>query len=107
MKLSISEEALKEIKSVAEREKIKNLAVYLDLGKSCCGLTPKVDVVEQASNRSEILTNVNGVPIFACDLIRDLFKEDEKRNSLELKVDFLTPYGLIFQFLNTSDVEGT
>ncbi|MGQ9542994.1 MAG: hypothetical protein ACUVTM_02725 [Candidatus Bathyarchaeia archaeon] len=103
MKITVTKEALAEIKSVAEREKIKNPAVYLDIEKSCCSSVPKVEVGEQTLGDSEMLENVNGIPVFACDLIKNLFTEDKERNDLELQVDFLLPYGLLFQFLKTSD----
>jgi len=107
MKITITKEALEEIKSVAEREKIKNPAIYLDLEKSCCGSMPKVEVVEQTSEKSEMLDNANGIPFFACALIKKFFKENEERNNLQLKVDLIIPYGLSFQILETSNIDSS
>jgi uncharacterized protein YqkB len=104
VKITVTKEALEEIKSVAEREKIKNPAVYLDLEKSCCGSVPKVEVVEQTLGGSEMLDNANGIPFFACGLIKKFFKENEERNNLQLKVDLIIPYGLSFQILETSNI---
>ena len=105
MKITVTEEALEEIKSVAEREKIKTPAVYLDIEKSCCGSVPKVEVVEQTLEISEMLDNANGIPFFACDLIKKFFKENEERNNLQLKVDLIIPYGLSFQILDTPNID--
>jgi uncharacterized protein YqkB len=105
MKITVTKEALEEIKSVAEREKIENPAVYLDLEKSCCGSMPKVEVVEQTLERSEMLDNANGIQFFACDLIKKFFNENEERNNLQLKVDLIIPYGLSFQILETSNID--
>lgn len=105
MKITVAKEALEEIKSVAEREKIKNPAVYLDLEKSCCGSMPKVEVVEQTIEKSEMLYDANGIAFFACDLIKKFFKENEERNNLQLKVDIIIPYGLSFQILETSSID--
>jgi uncharacterized protein YqkB len=105
MKISVTNEALEEINSVTEREEIKNPAVYLDLEQSCCGFVPKVEVVEQTLDKSEMLDNVNGILFFACDLIKKFFKENKERNNLQLEVDLLIPYGLSFQILETSNTD--
>jgi uncharacterized protein YqkB len=104
MKVTITDDALKEIKSIAEKQKIRKAAVYLDLARSCCSSIPKVDVVDQTSSKLEITCNVNGISISTCDLIKKFLKENEERNDLELKVDLIAPYGLSFQLLKL-DVE--
>ncbi len=45
------------------------------------------------------------MPISASDLIKEFLKENEERDDLELNVDLITPFGLSFQFLRTSNVE--
>jgi Fe-S cluster assembly iron-binding protein IscA len=105
MKVIITDEALKEIKSIAEKQKIREAAVYLDLARSCCSSIPKVDVVDQTSSKLEIICHANGISISACDPIAEFLKENEERNDLELKVDLIMPYGLIFQLLKTSNIE--
>jgi len=105
MKVIITDYALKEIESIAEKQKIRKAAVYLDLARSCCSSIPKVDVVDQTSSKLEIICNVNGISIAACDPITEFLKENEERNDLELKVDLIIPYGLSFQLLKTSKIE--
>jgi len=99
MKVTITDEAIKETKSIAERQNIRKPVVYLDIVRTCCSSIPKVDIVDQTSSKLEIVGNVNGIPICACDLIKKFLKEDEERNDLELKVDLIAPYGLSFQLL--------
>ena len=99
MKVTITDEAIKETKSNAERQKIRKPAVYLDIVRTCCSSIPKVDVIDQTSSKFEIIDNINGIPISACDLIKKFLKENEERNDLELKVDLIAPYGLSFQLL--------
>jgi len=105
MKVTITDDALKEIKSIAEKQKIRKAAVYLDLARSCCSSTPKVDVVDQTSSKLEIICNVNGISISACDPIAEFLKENEEGNGFELKVNLIIPYGLSFQLLKTSNIE--
>ena len=105
MKVTVTDEALKEIKSIAERQKIRKTAVYLDVVRTCCSSIPKVDVVDQTSSKFEITPNIKGIPICACDLIKKFLKENEERNDLELNVDLIIPYGLSFQILKTSKIE--
>jgi len=103
MRITIIDGALKETKLVAERQKIRKPAVYLDVAKTCCSLAPKVNVVDQTSSKFEIIDNVNGMPISASDLIKNLLKQNEEQNDLELKVDYIKPYGLHFQLLKTRE----
>ena len=105
MKITVTDDALKEIKSIAEKQKITKAAVYLDLVRSCCSSTPKVDVVDQTSSKLEIVCNVNGISIAACDPITEFLKENEEGNDFELKVDLIAPYGLSFQVLKISKTE--
>jgi uncharacterized protein YqkB len=107
MKVTITDEALKETKSIAENRKIRKPAVYLDIARTCCSSIPKVDVVDQTSSKFEIIGNIKGIPICACDLIKKFLKENEERNDLELKVDLIIPYGLSFQLLKTLNIEDT
>ena len=88
---------------MAERQKIRKPVVYLDVVRTCCSLAPKVDVVDQTSSKFEIIDNVKGIPISASDLIKKFLKENEERNDLELKVDYIKPYGLHFQLLKTKE----
>ena len=99
MKVTITDEALREAKSFAERQKIRKPVVYLDVVRTCCSSIPKVSVADQTSNKFEIIDNSKGIPICACDLIREFLKENEERNDLEIKVDIIAPYGLSFQLL--------
>lgn len=105
MEVTITDEALKETKSIAEKQKIRKPAIYLDIARTCCSSIPKVDVVDQTSSKFEIIDKANGIPICACDLIKSFLKENEERNDLELKVDLIIPYGLSFQLLKTSNIE--
>jgi uncharacterized protein YqkB len=105
MKITVTDDALEKIKSIAERQKITKAAVYLDLVRSCCSSTPKVDVVDQTSSKLETICNVNGISISACDLIKEFLKENEGGNDFELKVDLIAPYGLSFQLLKISKTE--
>ena len=84
---------------MVKRQKIRKPAVYLDVVRTCCSFAPKVDVVDQTSNKFEIIDNVNGIPISASDLIKNLLKQNKEQNDLELKVDYIKPYGLHFQLL--------
>ena len=88
---------------MAERQKIRKPVVYLDVVRTCCSLAPKVDVVDQTSSKFEIIDNVNGIPISASDLIKNLLKQNEGQNDLELKVNYIKPYGLHFQLLKTKE----
>jgi Fe-S cluster assembly iron-binding protein IscA len=99
MRITITDRALKETKLVAERQKMEKPAIYLDVVRTCCSLAPKVDVVDQMSGKSEIIDNVNGMPISASDLIIDLLKREKEQNDLELKVKYTKRYGLHFQLL--------
>jgi len=103
MRITITDGALKETKLVAERQKIRKPAVYLDVVRTCCSLAPKVDVVDQTSNKFEIIDNVNGMPISASDLIKNLLMREKEQNDLELKVDYIKPDGLHFQLLKTKE----
>ena len=103
MRITITDGALKETKLVAERQKIRKPAVYLDVVRTCCSLAPKVDVVDQTSSKFEIIDCINGMPISASDLIKNLLKQNEEQNDLELKVDYIKPYGLHFQLLKTRE----
>ena len=103
MRITITDGALKETKLVAERQKIRKPAVYLDVVRTCCSFAPKVDVVDQTSSKFEIIDNVNGMPISASDLIKNLLKQNEEQNDLDLKVDYIKPYGLHFQLLKTKE----
>jgi len=101
MKITVTDDALKEIKSITEKQKIRKAGVYLDLARSCCSSTPKVDVVDQTSSKLETICNVNGISIAACDPIKEFLKENEEGNDFELKVDLIMPYGLSFQIIKT------
>lgn len=115
MKVTITDEAIKETKSIAERQKIRKPALYLDLAPasccSSCGPIPMVDVVDQTSSKLEIFGNVNGIPLCASDRIKNFLKENEEQNDLELKVDLIIPWGtlsskyLSFQLLKDSKIE--
>jgi uncharacterized protein YqkB len=105
MKVTITNDAIKETKSIAERQKIRKPVLYLDLAQSCCSSIPKVDVVDQTSSKLEIVGNVNGIPICASDRIKNFLKENEEQNDLELKVDLIIPLGLSFQLLKDSKIE--
>ncbi len=106
MKVIITDDAVKEIKSIAERQKIRKPALYLDLTQSCCSPIPKVDVIDQTSIQLETICYANGISISACEPIAEFLKENKERNDVELKVDLIMPYGLIFQLLKTSNTEG-
>jgi Fe-S cluster assembly iron-binding protein IscA len=105
MKITVTDGALKEIKSIAEKQKMTKPVVYLDLVRSCCSSTPKVDVVDQTSSKLETICNVNGISIAACDPIAEFLKENEEGNDFELKVDLIMPYGLSFQIIKISKIE--
>jgi len=107
MKITVTDGALKEIKSIAEKQKMTKPVVYLDLVRSCCSSTPKVDVVDQTSSKLETICNVNGISIAACDPIAEFLKENEEGNDFELKVDLIMPYGLSFQIIKISKIEDT
>jgi Fe-S cluster assembly iron-binding protein IscA len=105
MKITVTDGALKEIKSIAEKQKMTKPVVYLDLVRSCCSSTPKVDVVDQTSSKLETICNVNGISIAACDPIAEFLKENEEGHDFELKVDLIMPYGLSFQIIKISKIE--
>jgi len=98
-KVTITDEALQEIKLITERQKIRKPAVYLDIVKTCCSSMPKVDVVDQTLRKIEIIDNANGVPVCVGDLLKNLLNGNEELNSVELKVDLIPSYGLFFQLL--------
>jgi Fe-S cluster assembly iron-binding protein IscA len=103
-KVTITDEAIKELRLIADRQNIKNPAVYLNVVRTCCSYMPKVDVVDQTLRKIEVIDTANGVSVCVGDFIKKLLIENEELNSVELKV-YLTPaHDLYFQFL-TRNVE--
>jgi len=85
MNVTITDGALKEIRSIAERKKIKDVAVYLDIVTTCCSMIPFVKVIEQQDAGSEAIKNVAGMPIYSCDLIKQiLMNQDDVKAEIDL-----------------------
>jgi len=85
MNVTITDKAIKEIRSIAERQKIKNAAVYLDIAKTCCSMIPFVKVIEQMDAGFEAIKNIAGMPIYSCDLIKQiLVNRDDIRAEIDL-----------------------
>jgi len=97
-KVTITDEALKEIRLIADRQNIKKPAVYLNAVKTCCSYMPKVDVVDQTLRKIEVIDTANGVSVCVGDFLKKLLNGNEEPNSLELKVDLTPSHDLYFQF---------
>ena len=86
MTITITDKALDKIRSIADKKKIKDVAVYLDMVKTCCSIMPLANVIEQLDAESEEIENVAGIPIYSCDSIKQILM---KQGDIKAEINLL------------------
>jgi Fe-S cluster assembly iron-binding protein IscA len=107
MKIAVTGEALKEIRSIAKQQQIQHPTVVLNVIGGCCGVKAKVDVVDQPSDQFTIVGEVDGFPVAACPLVKRILETNRSPDDVHLQVRLLPLYSLSFYVHDAATNEPT